>query len=291
MKFGLSIPNFDAFGDVRHLAELAIAAENAGWDGFFIWDHILFDDLWRPMVDPWVALAAIAISTEKMRIGPMVTPLARRRPWKVARESVSIDHLSKGRLILGVGLGAPEQWEFGFFGEQTDAKVRAKKLDQGLDILLGLWSGEPFSYQGEHYHLQQMRFLPKPAQSPRIPIWVGGNWPRQAPMRRAARYEGFFPIAVKSPLLPQDWRGVLAFIDHHRTENNHFDPVQYGVTPGDDLDKASAIVKPYQEVGVSWWMEGISPLDYGYSWGDAWDADIIELLELRIQQGPPVIHK
>jgi alkanesulfonate monooxygenase SsuD/methylene tetrahydromethanopterin reductase-like flavin-dependent oxidoreductase (luciferase family) len=291
MKFGLSIPQFDAFGDVRHLAELANAAENAGWDGFFIWDHILFDDLWRPVVDPWVALAAIAISTEKIRIGPMVTPLARRRPWKVARESVSIDHLSNGRLILGVGLGAPEQWEFDSFGEQTDPKVRARKLDEGLDILLGLWSGEPFSYQGEYYHLQEMRFLPKPVQSPRIPIWVGGNWPHKGPMRRAAKFDGVFPDSVMSPLSPQDWREVMAFIDNHRTENSHFDAVQYGVTHGEDKEKGAAIVKPFQEVGITWWIEGISPFDYGYGWKDAWDADIIEMLERRIHQGPPVIHK
>ncbi len=131
MKFGISIPQFDAFADINHLANLAEEAEEAGWDVFFVWDHILFDDLWRPVVDPWIPLAAIAMRTKKIHIGPMVTPLARRRPWKVAREAISIDQLSDGRLILGVGLGAPEKCEFGFFGEETDAKIRARKLDEG----------------------------------------------------------------------------------------------------------------------------------------------------------------
>ena len=156
MKFGLSVPPFEALADVKHLADLANTAEDAGWDGFFVWDHILFDDLWRPIIDPWIALAAIAMRTKTIRMGPMITPLARRRPWKVAREAISIDQLSNGRLILGVGLGTPEQWEFGFFGEETDAKVRARKLDEGLEILTGLLSGDLFSYQGEYYKLEEI---------------------------------------------------------------------------------------------------------------------------------------
>jgi alkanesulfonate monooxygenase SsuD/methylene tetrahydromethanopterin reductase-like flavin-dependent oxidoreductase (luciferase family) len=109
----------------------------------------------------------------------MVTPLPRRRPWKVARETVSLDHASKGRLILGVGLGDPSQWDYGFFGEETDAKIRAEKLDESLDILVGLWSGKPFQYQGKHYRLKEVHFLPQPVQQPRIPIWVGGWWHNQ----------------------------------------------------------------------------------------------------------------
>jgi alkanesulfonate monooxygenase SsuD/methylene tetrahydromethanopterin reductase-like flavin-dependent oxidoreductase (luciferase family) len=262
MKFGLSIPQFDAFGDVNHLAELAMEAEQAGWDGFFIWDHILFDDLWRPIVDPWIALAAIAMRTERVRIGPMVTPLARLCPWKVARESVTFDHLSNGRLILGVGLGAPEQWEFSSFGEETSPKARAKRLDEGLDVLLGLWSGEPFSYDGDYYQLQEMRFLPKPVQASRIPIWIGGTWPNKAPLKRAARYDGVFPDGVLSPLSPRDWRVAMAIINSHRQVEGPFDVVQYGVTPGDDVEKAAPIVKPFQEVGVTWRIEGVSPFDY-----------------------------
>ena len=132
MKFGLSIPQFEHFADVRRLADLASDAENAGWDGFFVWDHILFDNLWRPVIDPWIALATIAMRTHSIHFGPMITPLAHRRSWKVAREAISLDQLSNGRLILGIGLGAPEIWEFGFFGEETDPKVSTRKLDEGL---------------------------------------------------------------------------------------------------------------------------------------------------------------
>ena len=287
MKFGLSIPQFDAFGDVIHLAELAQEAEEAGWDGFFIWDHMLFDNLERPVVDPWIALAAIAMHTEKIHMGPMVTPLARRRPWKVAREAVSIDHLSNGRLILGVGLGAPEQWEFGFFGEETDAKVRARKLDESLEILVGLFSGEPFRFKGEFYNLEEMRFLPKPVQSPRIPIWIGGTWPNKRPIRRAAKYDGYFPDAVISPLSPDDWAVVSDIIAAHRVNEGRFDLVQYGVTPGDNPSAAAKIVAPYQKAGATWWVEGISPFDYGFGWQDTWTPEIVEQLELRVRQGPP----
>lgn len=291
MKFGLSIPQIEAFGDVKRLADLAEVAEGAGWDGFFVWDHILFDDLWHPMVDPWVALAAIAMRTKTIRLGPMVTPLARRRPWKVAREAVSIDQLSNGRLILGVGLGGSILWDFGTFGEDRDPKVRASKLDEGLDILLGLWSGELFSYQGEYFQLQELRFLPKPIQSPRIPIWVGGSWPRNGPLRRAAKYEGYFPIGINAPLSPEDWVAAKKKIRSHRIGDGPFDFVQYGVTPGDDLKKATTIVAPYQEVGVTWWMEGISPYDLGFGRGVDWTPEIVEKLERRVRQGPPDLRK
>jgi alkanesulfonate monooxygenase SsuD/methylene tetrahydromethanopterin reductase-like flavin-dependent oxidoreductase (luciferase family) len=146
MKFGIYLPNFGPFGDARVLADLAREAENAGWDGFFIWDHIAGGNL--PIVDPWVALAAIAIATRKIRIGTTVTPLPRRRPWKVAREAVSIDHLSGGRLTLGVGIGLGDA-EWAHLGEETDLKKRGAMLDEGLSVLIGLWSGEPFSYAGQ----------------------------------------------------------------------------------------------------------------------------------------------
>src|SRR5215213_9146168 len=176
MQFGLSLPAFGPFANPRYLAQSAAAAESAGWDGFFIWDSIIADPTFNPMADPWVALAAVAMQTSRLRIGALVTPLARRRPWKVARETVSLDLLSQGRLIFGAGLGDPVQWEYGFFGEETDNKMRAEKLDEGLAILTGLWSGELFGYAGKQYQLQPMRFEPKPLQQPRIPIWVGGTW-------------------------------------------------------------------------------------------------------------------
>lgn len=288
MQFGLSLPQFDAFGDVRKLAELAQAAEEAGWDGFFVWDHVLFDDNWRPMVDPWVALAAIALATERIRIGTLVTPVARRRPWKLARETLSIDRLSGGRLILGVGLGSPEQWEYGFFGEETDNRIRAEKLDEGLEILLGLWSGELFGFQGKHYRLEEMRFLPTPIQQPRIPIWVAGMWPNRAPMRRAARYDGAVPLKSQGTLTPDEWRDALAYIHQQRTSDEPIDAVAMGVTPADNRQWAIEIVTAYADAGCNWWIEDISPYGYGLAW-DAypWPQGMAERLEERIRQGPP----
>jgi len=288
MQFGLSLPQFDAFGDVRKLAELAQAAEVAGWDGFFVWDHLIFDDNWRPMVDPWVALAAIALATERIRIGTLVTPVARRRPWKLARETISIDQLSGGRLILGVGLGSPEQWEYGFFGEETDNRIRAEKLDEGLDILLGLWSGELFSYQGKHYRLEEMRFLPTPVQQPRIPIWVAGMWPNKAPMRRAARFDGAIPLKSAGTLSPDEWRDALAYIRQQRTSDAPIDAVAMGVTPGDQPERAAEIVSAYADAGCNWWIEDISPYGYGLAW-DAypWPEEMAARLEERIRLGPP----
>ena len=287
MFHGVSLPQFERFGDAHKLAELAREAEEVGWDGFFIWDHILFDDLWHPMVDPWVALAAIALNTQDIRLGTIVTPLARRRPWKLARETVSIDHLSNGRLILGVGLGDPARWEYGFFGEEMDARIRAQKLDEGLEILTGLWSGEPFAYQGEHYHLKEMVFLPTPIQSPRIPIWVGGYWPNKAPMRRAARWDGFCPINPQTRITPENWREISAYMQAHRADHGPFDAVHFGTTPGDNLGQAADIVAPYAQVGITWWIEDISPHAYGSSRPDPWTPELVERMEQRLRQGPP----
>ncbi len=287
MQFGLSLPQFGPFGDVRKLMELAQTAEAAGWDGFFIWDHVIFDDLWRPMVDPWVALAAIATATERVRIGPLITPCspAAAGNW---RESVSLDRLSGGRLILGVGLGSPEKWEFGAFGEETDNRIRAEKLDEGLEILLGLWSGETFRFQGKHYQLEEVRFLPTPFQQPRIPIWVAGLWPNKPPMRRAARFDGAIPIKVQGTLTPDEWRDALAYIHQQRAGDKPFDAVAMGVTPGDDPQRAGETIAAYADAGCNWWIEDISPYGYGLPWSAReWPTGMEVRLEERIRQGPP----
>src|SRR5215470_15352683 len=195
MQYGLYLPNFGSFGYARTLAELAQDAEQAGWDGFFIWDHIA-----RPgspdTVDPWVALAAIAMRTERVRIGALVTPLPRRRPWKVARETVSVDHLCGGRLVFGVGTGSSGggrvEWEA--FAEELNQRARGAMLDEGLAVLVGLWSGQPFNYAGQHYRVTDSQFRPLPLQAPRIPVWVAGYWPHRPPFRRAARWDGVFPL-------------------------------------------------------------------------------------------------
>ena len=288
MRFGISIPAFADFSDPRALAELGHEAEAVGWDGFFIWDAIFFDPTFHPMADPWVALAAVALSTQRMRIGTMITPIARRRPWKLARETVSVDRLSNGRLILGVGLGDPVQWDFGFFDEITDPKTRAGRLDEGLEVLTGLWDGRPFSYQGEHFNVKEVTFRPTPVQSPRIPIWVGGWWPNKPPMRRAARWDGVCPLQQGGgSLSPDDWRELLAYIQEHRTSTAPFDAVHSGATPGDNKTQAAELVQPYANAGVTWWIEPVDPWRFGWSFEVPWAPEATILMRERIQQGPP----
>ena len=176
MKFGLYLPNFGAFGEARRLADLAREAEEAGWDGFFIWDHVA-RDYDTPIVDPWVALAAIAMSTRRMQIGALVTPLPRRRPWKVAREAVSVDRLSGGRLVFGAGIGSGNVAEWERLGEETSARVRARMLDEGLALLARFWTGEAYDFDGEHYRVGEARFLPTPVRPSGIPVWVASMWP------------------------------------------------------------------------------------------------------------------
>jgi alkanesulfonate monooxygenase SsuD/methylene tetrahydromethanopterin reductase-like flavin-dependent oxidoreductase (luciferase family) len=183
-KRGMFVPPFDELVEPGTLAELAGRAEECSWDGFFLWDHILYRPPTEAVADPWIALAAIAIATESIRIGPLVTPLARRRVQKLARETVTLDRLSKGRLTLGVGLGGDRNGEFELFGDPADPRERARILDRDLDRLSGYWAGE---------------FKPVPLQQPRIPVWVAGRWPNRRPLQRAANWDGFFPIDLTQP--------------------------------------------------------------------------------------------
>jgi len=257
MYFGIATPNFGySCGSSMGLAELANEAELSRWDGFFIFDHILYSiNEPLPLVDPWVALAAIAMNTKRIRIGPLVTPLARRRPWKLARETTSIDHLSNGRLTLGVGLGDPSEVEFGSFGENCDGRIRAEKLDEALEVLIGLWRGEPFSYTGKHYQLRNVQFLPRPFQSPRIPIWVAGRWPKRKPFIRAAQWDGVFPLGLArgSRLNPDEIRSIASFIRANRTNSSPYDIVVTSGASGQvDDDK---MLRAYAEAGATWWVE------------------------------------
>jgi alkanesulfonate monooxygenase SsuD/methylene tetrahydromethanopterin reductase-like flavin-dependent oxidoreductase (luciferase family) len=290
MKFGLSLPPFAEYASPRYLAGIAREAEQAGWDGFFLWDHLVYSPPYHPLTDPWIALAAIAMTTERMRIGPMVTSLARRRPWKVARETVALDHLSGGRLIMGVGLGSPAQRDFGTFGEAEADSVRARKLDEGLAILDGLWRGQPFRFEGEHYHLRQTVFVPVPVQQPRIPLWVGGGWDKPAPLRRAARWDGYFPLKWRGLISVDQWRSIMDAVRRQRGDTSApFDFVQGGTTPGDDPAQAAAIVAPFAEIGLTWWVENLDPWRYGLGWEDTWTPDYTDQMNTRIRQGPPRI--
>jgi alkanesulfonate monooxygenase SsuD/methylene tetrahydromethanopterin reductase-like flavin-dependent oxidoreductase (luciferase family) len=184
VKRGIFVAPFDELVEPALLAELAGLAEAAGWDGFFVWDHITYRPPVRAVADPWIVLAAVAVATERLRIGPMVTPLSRRRVQKLARETVTLDRLSGGRLTLGVGLGSDRNGELEPFGEVTDARERARLLDLGLDRLQALWDGE---------------FVPPPVQKPRIPVWAAARWPHRRPVRRATRWDGLFVIDLPGP--------------------------------------------------------------------------------------------
>lgn len=277
MKYGVNLINFSHFSNPALLAEIAVEAEDAGWDGIFIWDHLAITFADVPVVDPWVGLTAIAASTSKIRFGPMVTPLPRRRPWKLARETVSLDHLSKGRLTLGIGLGVPECFEL--FGEETDSRVRAEKLDEGLDILLGLWSGEEFSYNGRHYNLSEVKFLPQPVQKPRIPVILGGGYPNKAPFKRAAKFDGVFPINpdYPNPLTPEMLLRVLKIIRNARGGLSNYIVMVNGET-ADESEKEASKVKKYLDAGANWWLEDLSGLRGG-----------IEENIKRVQAGPPAV--
>lgn len=194
MLWSINVPNLGSFADPRGVADLAREAEGAGWDAVFVWDHLIGMP-GAEVADPWTILTAVALATERVRIGPMVTPLARRRPWQVARQAATLDRLSGGRVTLGVGLGFPPEEEFGRFGEPTDDRERAAILDEALDVIVGLWTGEPFSFEGERFRVRDVTFVPTPLQRPRIPIWIAATWPHRAPLARAARFDGVVPIA------------------------------------------------------------------------------------------------
>ncbi|GER91358.1 luciferase-like protein [Dictyobacter vulcani] len=276
MQYGFIIPR----GNVHEILELTQEAEEAGWDGVFYWDGINIEVVGE-MYDPWAVLAAMAVRTNRVRIGAMLTPPSRRRPWKLARETVTVDHLSHGRLVVPVGLGALDDGGFGKVGEVTERKERAQLMDESLDILTGLWSGQPFSYHGQHYQLEEMTFLPPPAQQPRIPIWVVGAWPAQKSMQRVLKYDGLLPTAAApgehGNLKPDDIRAMRAYIEQNRTSTTPFDIIWEGETPGDNRAQAAEIVKPYIDSGITWWMES------------RWLTPDLDVIRTRIRQGPPRI--
>ena len=281
VKYCVDVPNFGMWADPRKFAEFAKQIEDAGWDGISVWDHILVWD-GAEVADPWVLLAAAAMATERIRLMTMVTPIPRRHPWKLSRECVSLDLLSEGRLVLGVGIGWPTDPEFTRFNGETDLRTRADMLDEGLEILTGLWTGEPFGFQGEHYQLEESTFLPRPAQQPRIPIWVAAMWPQRRPVRRAARWDGIAPITFDmetNEFFPPTLEVVGEIADYvaqHRTGDEPFDYAFAGVhRPGEDVRQWHADLA---DLGVTWWRDCWDP-ELGVE-HEAWLADV--------RQGPPV---
>jgi hypothetical protein len=238
--------------------------------------------VWGP--DAWILLTAAAMKTERIRLGTMITPVSRMKPWKLASETATLDHLSGGRVILAVGLGAIDTG-FAEFGEVTDRKQRAELLDEGLDILTGLWKGQPFSYQGKHYQIKECKFPhppPLPVQQPRIPIWVVGAWPRPKSLARVARWDGLLPVKMDEqnrhlPTTPDDLRVMVAHLRTQRASDAPFDVVMEGITSGTDQSQAAAVVRPFAEAGATWWLEAM------------WETpkDQLEAVKTRIRQGPP----
>ena len=285
MRYGFVVPGGN---DFRGLAELAYEAEQSGWDGVFVPDCICIDptlDAQAPGFDPWLLLTAMAMRTERIRLGTMLTPLSRRRPWKVARETMTLDRLSNGRLVLPVGLGALDDKGFAAVGEATERKTRAEMLDEALAIITGLWSGQPFSFSGQHYHLDEMTFIPTPVQQPRIPIWVAGLWPRMKSMRRVLQWDGLLPNKLDadgSPaaISPDDIREMKAYIEQNRIAQTPFDIITEGDTSDKDPEAAAAIIRPFAEAGATWWLEAM--------WGSPHQADV-DFLRKRVEQGPPHI--
>lgn len=266
MKLGIIVTS----GDPRTVADLAAEAEDAGWDGVFTWDGIALGPM--ETYDPWVVMAAMAMRTERVRLGAMLTPPARRRPWKLAREAMTLDRLSNGRLVLPVGLGALDDGAFGNVGEPTKARVRAELLDESLAILDGLWSGEPFAHEGRHYRFGPMTFRPTPVQRPRIPIWVVGTMPHERSMRRALQWDGII-VQVQTP---DGVRDVAEYVARERpttTAGHPFEIVSGGTTPA--TARGAATVRRFEEAGATWWLES------------DWEKGSVEAVRRRISAGPP----
>jgi alkanesulfonate monooxygenase SsuD/methylene tetrahydromethanopterin reductase-like flavin-dependent oxidoreductase (luciferase family) len=266
VRFGLHVPQLGALGEPSALVDLACRAEASGWDGFFVWDHLMHaGDL--PACDPWVTLGAVAATTSRVRLGPLVTPLPRRRPWKVAREAATLDRLSDGRSVLGVGIGTDRYREFRAFGEPatTDA-VRAELLDEGLEVLVALWTGERVTYAGAHLAVRDVVQIPPPRQQPRIPIWCAAVWPHRAPLRRAARWDGVVPVGR---LTPADVAALRAEVARNRTATTRFDVA---------LPTSAATVASfaeYEAAGVTWWLVSLGS-----------QTELAEL-QMLVDRGPP----
>jgi alkanesulfonate monooxygenase SsuD/methylene tetrahydromethanopterin reductase-like flavin-dependent oxidoreductase (luciferase family) len=280
MQFAINTPNFGSFGDARLLAELAHEAQEAGWDGFFVWDHLGGSpEQAPPMADPWIALTAMAMVTSRIKLGPMVTPLPRRRPWKLARECVTLDRLSQGRLILGMGIGSDSFFkEYSTYGESVNDTLHGAMLDEGLEVLVHLWSGVRVNYSGQHYQLHDALSLPTPLQRPRIPIWIAGVWPGKKPFRRAAHWDGVCPLKQADQLMqPQDLQEMLTYLRQFRTNDERFDVLASGNTSGRERQRDLDVIMPYVEAGATWWQESFAGSD----------AEELEAVRTRIQQGPP----
>jgi alkanesulfonate monooxygenase SsuD/methylene tetrahydromethanopterin reductase-like flavin-dependent oxidoreductase (luciferase family) len=261
MRFGVSLPPFT---DAARVLDWAVQAEEAGWDGVFVWDHLQWDGRVATL-DPWVVLGAMAARTTRVRLGTLVTPLSRRRPHVVAKQLVTLDHLSGGRAVLGVGLGEPPDRDFADLGDEADPRVRAAMLDEALEVIDGLLSG-PVSHHGDHYDVEA-EYRPLPVQRPRPPIWVAGVMPNRRPLARARRWDGVVPLAADSGGTPDELAAYLA--SDGRTAREGWDVVAHwdeGVT-----------AEEYARAGATWLIRSDWPQAEG------WESR----LTATVTAGPP----
>lgn len=252
VRYGLSVPNF---ASPSRLVELAVASDAAGWDGFFLWDHMVVDRSSPPPIfEPWTTLAAAAVMTTRVRVGTLVTPVPRRRPWVLARQVCTVD-LSGGRAVLGVGLGVPPQEEYAALGEPADARRHGEILDEALTVIDALWSGEAVHHHGAHFHIDGVRFHPRPLQEPRVPIWCAASLPSYAGVRRGARWDGVAPMySAPGEMRPVTVEEVASVVTELRAYGgaDDSDVVVWAIAPNADLQLS------YEQAGATWIIEGPS---------------------------------
>jgi alkanesulfonate monooxygenase SsuD/methylene tetrahydromethanopterin reductase-like flavin-dependent oxidoreductase (luciferase family) len=285
VKQAVVLPNMGLFADPLLLSELGAEAEAAGWEGVFVWDSLTIameDPRLIPACDPWIALGLIAAKTSRVTIGTMITPLSRRRPWVVAQETATLDQLSGGRVVLPVGLGALDDGAFSRVNEVTDRVERAKRLDESLQILAGVWTGEPFTFHGEHFSVDELTILPGSRQTPRIPVWAVALWPRRKSVGRALRWDGIIPSVERadgkrSDPTPEDIRAITTEIEGRVGPD--FDVIVEIDTSEKERAEAADLVAGYAAAGTTWWLEPVWQSMYEFP-GE------VEPLRARIAQGP-----
>lgn len=284
MRYSINVPNFGDFADPRAVAKVAAAAEAAGWDGLFVWDHVVHDKQRRqgqPFGDPWMLLTAAALATSRLRLGTLVTPVARRRPEQLARQVATLDLLSGGRVIFGAGLGGPIEDEFASFGDTTDPVVLAERLDEGLDLLSRYWTGESVDHDGRHYRVRATALLPATVQQPRPPVWIAGYWPHRRPMRRAARWDGAVPLFTSArhgeAPAPGEVRELADFVAQLR-DGRRDDP--FDIVVGGASDASSTeLLGELADAGATWWDERQVQTDP--------DHHSLAAVLRRVDAGPP----
>lgn len=277
MRFGIHLPIFEPYAEPATLVEFAVAAEGSGWDGVFVWDHVWFPGS-PATADPWIALAAIAQATSSVTLGPLVTPLARRRPWKLARETATLDRLSAGRLVLGVGLGVPRDYEL--FGEPVDARARGDATDEAIELLRELWSERPVQYAGAHFTVradgeEKPAFRPGPHGGREIPLWAAARLGSpERPFRRAAALDGVAPVPAssdpESAVTPEQLAAVVERVARHRPSLDGFEVVAIASSSGGHSPSAFA------SAGATWFVEDLHP-----RWGP------LERARELVAAGPP----